>query len=105
MKYATCNNTGGPRDYHTKGSKSDRERQISYDIPYMWNLKKEYILTYLWNRNRLAHFANKLTVTKADRIGQGRMGSLVLAYAHCSMWNDWPMGNCCTVQRILPNVL
>ena len=28
----------GPRDYHTKWSKSDRERQI-YDITYMWNLK------------------------------------------------------------------
>ena len=29
----------GPRDYHTKRSKSDRERQISRDITYMWNLK------------------------------------------------------------------
>ena len=29
----------GPRDYHTKWSKSDRERQISYDITYMWRLK------------------------------------------------------------------
>ena len=30
----------GSRDYHTKWSKSDRERQVSYDITYMWNLKK-----------------------------------------------------------------
>ena len=29
----------GPRDYHTKRTKSERERQISYDIAYMWNLK------------------------------------------------------------------
>ena len=29
----------GPRDYHTKLSKSERERQIPYDITYMWNLK------------------------------------------------------------------
>ena len=28
----------GPRGYHTKQSKSERERQISYDT-YMWNLK------------------------------------------------------------------
>ena len=28
-----------PRDYHTKQSKSERERQISSDITYMWNLK------------------------------------------------------------------
>ena len=26
-------------DYHTKWSKSDRERQI-HDITYMWNLKR-----------------------------------------------------------------
>ena len=30
----------GPRDDHTKWSKSERERQISYDVAYMWNLKK-----------------------------------------------------------------
>ena len=29
----------GPRDYHIESSKPDRERQISYDITYMWNLK------------------------------------------------------------------
>ena len=29
----------GPRAYHIKGTKSDRERQISYNITYMWNLK------------------------------------------------------------------
>ena len=27
----------GPGDYHAKWSKSDRERQISYDITYVWN--------------------------------------------------------------------
>ena len=29
----------GPRDYYTKQCKSERERQVSYDIAYMWNLK------------------------------------------------------------------
>ena len=28
----------GPREYHTK-VKSERERQIPYDITYMWHLK------------------------------------------------------------------
>ena len=36
---AICSNMDGPRDYQTKWSKSDRERQIPYDITYMWNLK------------------------------------------------------------------
>ena len=31
----------GPRDYHTKRSKSERERHILYDITYMWNLKND----------------------------------------------------------------
>ena len=30
---------GGPRDCHTEYSKSDREREILYDIAYMRNLK------------------------------------------------------------------
>ena len=30
----------GPKDYHTKWSKPDRERQISY-IVFMWNLKNK----------------------------------------------------------------
>ena len=29
----------GPRDYRPKQSKPDRERQISNDTAYMWNLK------------------------------------------------------------------
>ena len=31
---------GGPRDCPTERSKSDREREISYEILYMWNLKR-----------------------------------------------------------------
>lgn len=27
-----------PRDYHIKGSKSDRKRQIPYNMTYMWHL-------------------------------------------------------------------
>ena len=34
-----CRNMDGPRNCHTKGNKSDRERQILYDITYMWNVK------------------------------------------------------------------
>ena len=36
---AIYSNMDGPRDYHTKWSKSERGRQISYDITHMWNLK------------------------------------------------------------------
>ena len=67
-----CSNMDGPRDYHTKWSKSDRERQI-YDITYMWTLKKCYKWTYLQNRNRLTVFENKFIITKGER-QRGRDG-------------------------------
>ena len=31
----------GPREYHAKWIKSDRERQLSYGLTYMWTLKKK----------------------------------------------------------------
>ena len=36
---AICRNMDGSEDYHTKWSKT-KERQISYNIAYKWNLKK-----------------------------------------------------------------
>ena len=66
---AVCSNMDGPRGYHTKSSKSDREGQVSYDITYMCNLKKWYKWTYLQNRNRLTE--NKIMVTKGEKLGGG----------------------------------
>ena len=37
---ATCGYVDGPRHYHPKWSKPDRERQISFNITNRWNLKK-----------------------------------------------------------------
>ena len=34
-----CSYRDGPRDYHTKWSKSERERQTPYGTTYVWNLK------------------------------------------------------------------
>ena len=39
QKHAIGSNTDGPRDSHTKWSKSAREKQIPYDITSMWSLK------------------------------------------------------------------
>ena len=35
----TCSNMDGPRDYHTKQSKSEKKGQIPYNVTYMWILK------------------------------------------------------------------
>ena len=36
----------GCEAYYAKRNKSDRERHISYDITYMWNLKIKQINEY-----------------------------------------------------------
>ena len=46
------------RDCHTERSKSDKERQMLYDITYMRTLKKKkkrYKQIYLQNRNRVTN--------------------------------------------------
>ena len=80
---AICSNIDGPKDYHTKWSKSERDIQISYDIPYMWNLKydtnepetetdSQTQKTYLW-----------LLTGRGDE--EGGMGSLGLVSANYYM--------------------
>ena len=73
----------GSRDYHTEWSKSDRERQISYDIAYKWS--------YL--QNRLKNLGNKFIVTSEEDGGPGlgvgessmgrQIGSLGLTCTQC----------------------
>ena len=66
---ANCSNKGGPRDYHTKWSKLEKERQIPYGIIHMWNLKKKkkrYKRTYIQNRNRPTGIENKFMVSKGE---------------------------------------
>ena len=43
----------GPRDDHTERSKSERERQLPYDITYMWNLK--YATNELITKQKQTH--------------------------------------------------
>ena len=74
----------GSRNYHTKWTKPDRERQISYDVTYMWNLKKKkkgYKWAYLQNRNRHTDIQNK----RIQRIRRGKIRNLGLMDTHYYM--------------------
>ena len=51
-----------PGNYHSKWSKSGRERLISYDITYMQNLKKMIQINLLTKYNRLQDLENKFMV-------------------------------------------
>ena len=61
---AICSNMDGPRDYHTKWSKSDMERQVSYDTTYMWNLKNDKMNLFTKQTTALE---NKLMVTTGGK--------------------------------------
>ena len=53
----------GPRNYH----KSEKERQIPYDITYMWNLKydpNEFV--YETEIDRLIDKENRLMIAKGE---------------------------------------
>ena len=69
----------GSGEHHTKWSKSDSERQTSYNITYMWNLRKGYKWTYLQS--------HRLWKTYAYQRGQVGVveewtGGFELTYAH-----------------------
>ena len=58
---AICSNMDGCRDYHTKCSKSERQRQI-YEIAYRWNLKrKKKIQMNLFTKQKKTHRHRKQT--------------------------------------------
>ena len=57
----------GLRDCDTEWNKLEREKQILYNITYMWNLEKWYRWTYLQSRDRDTDIENKPMDTKGGR--------------------------------------
>ena len=60
----------GPRDCHTEWSKSDTEKQISYDIAYMWNLIKKGEQMNLFTKQKQNHRCRKKKKTMVTK-GEG----------------------------------
>ena len=73
----------GTRDSHMKRSKSKRERQIPYDITYIWNL------IFSTNEPIYKHMdiENRLVVAKGEGEGLGWTGSLGLIDANDCIWS------------------
>ena len=67
-----CSSMDGPRDYHTKLSKLDKDKY--YMISLICGCKKLYKWTYLQNRNRLTNIGNKLMVTRGERERRDKPG-------------------------------
>ena len=69
----------GPRDYHSKQSKSDRERQIPYDITYMWNLKYDPNELIYETETDSQTYRSDLWLPRGRGLGEGKIGSFRLA--------------------------
>ena len=59
-----CSNVDGPRGDHTKRGESDGERQTSYDITCMWNLRNDTMNLFV--KQKQTDLENKLLVTKGE---------------------------------------
>ena len=60
-----------PSNYYTRLSKSDRERQISYDITYMWNLKKIQMNLYIKQKQIQRHRKQTYGYQRGEGGGEG----------------------------------
>ena len=61
----------GPRDHYTKLGKSDRERQISYDITYVWNLIKMVQKNLFIKQTNSLILKSNLRLPKGNFSGEG----------------------------------
>ena len=68
---AICCNMDTTRDYRTKQSKSERERQIPYDITYMWSLKYD-TNEHIYETKTLTNTENRFVTAKMEGLwGRG----------------------------------
>ena len=74
--HAIRSNVDATRDY-TKWCKSDRERQTSYDIPYLWNLKHDLSINVSMKQKENEKQREE-TSCQGEGIGEGWSGRLGL---------------------------
>ena len=107
---AICSHMDRPKDYHTKWSKSERERQVPFDIAIsgitnMWNLK--------YGRNKPIYKTKTDSDTEKRLVasrnvggaGEGCTGSLGLVNANNYIINGWTTRSYCIAQRNTFSVL
>ena len=82
---AICSNMDGPRNYHTKWSKSERERQIPYNITYMWNLK--YDTNELIYETKTDSQRTDLWLPRGRGVREGWIGSMGLVDGNYYIYN------------------
>ena len=65
--------------------KSERDRQIPYDIPFIWNLI--YGKNEPFAEKKIMDLENRLVVAKGERVGARWIGNLRLIDANYCLWS------------------
>ena len=60
----------GLRECYTKWSKSDREGEISYDISYVWNIKRNDTNEVAYKTDRVTDLENEFMVAQGNDGGK-----------------------------------
>ena len=106
MKNDICSKVDGPRDYHTEQSKSERDRQVPYDIAYCGIESMRQIDISM--KQKQTHNYRELTCglpRGRGWIGKGRIGSLGLADADCYIYDGSTTMSYCTAQETTFRIL
>ena len=90
---AICSNMDGTRDCHPEWSKSERERQIPYDITYIWNLI--YSTNEPFHRKENNGHGEQTCGWQGGGGGVGWIGNLGWIDADYCLWNALAMRSCC----------
>ena len=69
---AICENMDGPWGHYAKWNKSDRERQMPYDLVFMWKLKNKTNIQRT-NQPKLIDTENRLVVARGGCGGWAKM--------------------------------
>ena len=77
---ATCSHVNGPRDYHTKWSKSEKE--IPYDITDVWNLNITQMNLSMKEKQTHKHREQTCSCQGGEGVGEGWIGRLGSADAN-----------------------
>ena len=81
MSHAICSNMDGPRDYHKKWNKPERERQISYNL-YVASKKNDTNELIYKARSRLTDLREGTYGFGGEGGKQGQIGNLGLSHIH-----------------------
>ena len=93
---ASCSNMDGPRDYHAKWSKPDKDKY--HMITYMWNLK--------YDTHELIYKTETGSFSSVQSLSRVRLFATLWTAAHqafLSITNSWSLPKVMSIEVVMPS--